>query len=168
MKKVIRFTVIAGIMAASLISLNGCGDASQKHASDAKENIKEAGKDLKEAAKASNEEAKTKATADWQQFKNESDSTIAVMEKQIKELKEKIAKADKKRREKLTSDLNKAQDKLNEQKEKLRQKNIEFEADLLKFDESVIAKNESFKREFKHDMDELGTAMNDLFKDNVK
>ena len=88
--------MVAGFMAASLLCLNSCGDASQKHAADAKENIKEAGQDLKEAAKAANEEAKTKATADWQQFKNESDSAIAGMEEQIEKLKVKIVKADKK------------------------------------------------------------------------
>ena len=97
-----------------------------------------------------------------------SDSTIADMEKQIKELKEKIAKADKNAREKLTSDLTKAEEKLNVQKEKLKQKSIEFEAEVKNFDESVVAKSEAFKREFKHDMDELGTSIKDLFKDNVK
>jgi len=168
MKKVIRLTVAAGIIAASLISLIGCGDASQKHAANAKENMKEAGEDLKEAAITANEEAKTKATADWQQFKNESDSTIAVMEKQIQKGKEKIASKNKKEREKISADLKKAEEKLHAQKEKLKQKSIEFEAELKQFDESAAAKNESFKMEFKHDMDELGTALKDLFKDNVK
>ena len=158
----------AGIMAASVIGFNGCGEASQQHAEDAKGNIEEAGEDMNAAAKAANEEAKTKATADWQHFKNGSDSAVADLEKQIKLLKEKIAKADKKGREKLTADLNKAEEKLLVQKDKLKQKSLEFEAGLKNFNESVVANNESFKREFKHDMDELGTAIKDLFKDNVK
>lgn len=166
MKKTIKFAAIAGVLTVSLIS--SCGEKSQKHADDAKENIKEANKDLKEAAKDAGEEAKTKVISDWQNFKNESDSTITSVEKQIVELKEKIAKANKKEREKLNNDLSKIEQKLKEQQEKLKQKNAEFETNFKKFDETVEAKNESFKREFKHDMDELGTALKGMFKDNVK
>ncbi|MBK7310106.1 MAG: hypothetical protein IPI93_04775 [Sphingobacteriaceae bacterium] len=166
MKKTIGFTVIAVGLTALLIS--GCGENSKKHTEDAKGNIKEANKDLQEATKAAGEEAKTKVISDWQNFKNESDSAIAGVEKQIIELKEKIAKANKKEREKLNTDLGKIEQKLNEQKEKLKQKNAEFEANLKKVDNAVEAKNESFKREFKHDMDELGTALKGMFKDNVK
>lgn len=48
------------------------------------------------------------------------------------------------------------------------QKNAEFEVDMKAFNETVVTKYESFKREFKHDTDELSTAAKDLFKDNVK
>jgi len=123
---------------------------------------------MKEAAKVANEEAKTKETADWKKFKYESDSTIAVMEKQIQKGKETIASKNKKEREKISADLKKTEEKLHAQKEKLKQKSIEFEAELKQFDEYVVAKNESFKMEFKYDMDELGKALKDLFKDNVK
>jgi DNA anti-recombination protein RmuC len=113
-------------------------------------------------------EAKIKAVEYWNQFKSESDSTIAVMEKQVKELREKIASENKKGKEKLNSDLNKVGQKINLQKEKLKKRNAEFEANLKKVDESVAAKNESFKREFKHDLEGISSTLKDLFKDNVK
>ena len=37
-----------------------------------------------------------------------------------------------------------------------------------RFDSKVSEENQSFKREFKHDMDELGKSIKDIFKDNVK
>lgn len=165
MKKIIAFAVV-GFITASL--LGGCGDASKKHVQDANENLKEASTDLKEAAKAANEEAKSKATADWNKFKNESDSTMAAMDHQVKELKDKIAKANSKEKARLTEELSKLELKLNEQKQKLDQKNAEFEADMKSFNEAVVTNHESFRREFKHDNDELSTAIKNLFKDNVK
>jgi len=166
MKKIVAFTVIAGFVTASLLS--GCGDASKAHVKDANENLKEASEDLKEAAKDANEEAKSNATADWQKFKNESDSTMAAIDQQVKELKDRIAKANSKEKARLTSELSKLEQKLDEQKEKLDQKNAEFEADMKSFNETVVTKHESFRREFKHDNDELSTAIKNLFKDNVK
>ena len=153
-------------MAALLIG--SCGKSSKQHAEEATEKINEAGGDLKEAVLDGNEEAKMKATEDWQKFKIESEREITAMENQTKELEQKISKAGKKEKMKLRTALDKADQKLKEEKEKLKQRNTEFEADLTKFDDSVIAKNDSFKREFKHDMNELGTSFKDLFKDNVK
>jgi septal ring factor EnvC (AmiA/AmiB activator) len=166
MKKIVAFTVLAGFVTASLLS--GCGNASKEHLKDANENLKEASEDLNEAAKDANEEAKRKATADWQKFKNESESTMAAIDKQVLDLKDKIAKANDKEKARLNSELNKLEQNLNEQKEKLNQKNAEFEADLKTFNETVVTKYESFEREFKHDNDNLGTALKDLVKDNVK
>jgi hypothetical protein len=55
-----------------------------------------------------------------------------------------------------------------ELKNKLQQRNAAFENEINQFDAGVTSKNQSFEREFKHDMNELGTAFKDLFKDNVK
>jgi hypothetical protein len=33
------------------------------------------------------------------------------------------------------------------------------------FDTTVVSKNQSFQREFKHDMNQAGTAFKDLFRD---
>ena len=87
---------------------------------------------------------------------------------QTRELEQKIGKAGKKEKAKLKSQLNTADKKIQEEKEKLKQRNADFEEDMKTFNESVVTKNESFQREFKHDMDELGTSIKDLFKDNVK
>ncbi|TKT86235.1 hypothetical protein [Dyadobacter frigoris] len=155
-----------GIFTMSLIM--SCGDASKKDMKDADKNLKEANKDLKEAAVDANDEAKLKAKSDWQNFKMESDSEIVAMQNQTTRFKEKIQKANKKEKIKLTADLKNVEQKLDSQKRKLETKNAEFEASIDKFDASVETKNESFQREFKHDMNELGGAVKDLFKDNVK
>ena len=147
---------------------SSCGKASKDHVEAAKENFKEAGHELKSAVADANEEAKENAKEDWQKFKNESDVQIAEMENRISALKQKISTASKREKVKLNRTLDKNEQKLKEEKEKLRQRNIEFQADMNKFGDSVVVKNESFKREFKHDMDELGTSFKDLFHDNVK
>jgi len=166
MKKIVAFTALAGFVTASFLS--GCGDASKQHVKDAGGNLKEAGEDLKEAAKDANDEAKRKAIADWQTFKNESDSVTAAIDEQVLDLKAKIAKANDKKKAKLNSELDKLEQNLNEQKAKLEQTSAAFEADLRTFNETMITKHESFKREFKHDNEELSAALKDLFKDNVK
>ena len=159
------------ILTACLLTMSfmiSCGDASKKDMKDANENLKEANQDIKEAAVDANDAAKLKAKSDWQNFKMESDSEIVAMKNQTTRFKEKIEKANKKEKVKLTADLKNVEEKLETQKEKLEAKNKEFEARIDKFDASVETKNESFKREFKHDMNELGSAAKDLFKDNVK
>ncbi len=155
---------ITGILTASLavvILISSCNDASKKDMSDASKNLKEANNDVKEAVIATNDTAKANAISNWNAFKNESEGTIAGMEKQITSLEGKITKANNKEKEKLKANLEK-------KKEKLQQRNTEFENDKDKFDAAVVSKNQSFEREFKHDMNELGTALKDLFKDNVK
>jgi hypothetical protein len=168
MKNAIRFITLSSMIAAALFWLVGCGDASHQHVAEAKENLKEAGQEMNEAAKAANEEAKTKATADWQQFKHTADSTLAAMEMQMDKLDQRILQADKKERARLTREMDNAKAKLRELKEKLQQQSIDFEADAKLFDQAVAAKNEAFKSEFIHDMNELGSAIKGLFTDDVK
>lgn len=68
----------------------------------------------------------------------------------------------------LKNELNQNHEKLKTMWEKLRERNTEFENGMLKFDDSIVSKNESFQREFNYNMDELGKAVKDLFKNNVK
>ncbi|MEO7046412.1 MAG: hypothetical protein ABI091_13965 [Ferruginibacter sp.] len=90
------------------------------------------------------------------------------MEKDLLTIKEKIAKANGTAKEKLQMDLDKTNKKLQNLKARLQQTNAEFEKNINQFDSAAVSKNLSFQREFKHDMNELGTAFKDLFKDNVK
>ena len=166
MKNIIGFTVAAVIMTASL--LIGCGERAEKHVGEATENMVEANKELKEAAKEASEEAKTKVTTNWQKFKIESDSTITSMKENVTGLREKIAKANKREREKYTTNLNVLEQKLDTQIEKLKQRNVEFAENLKKFDETIITVNESFIREFNHDLAELGIAITNFFKNDIK
>lgn len=164
MRKAIQCTVLAGVLA--VVLLTSCSKTAKKETTEAEENMAAANKDMENAVVADNDEAK--AIADWKTFKHESDSLIVDLEKQGKELRQKITKATNREKEKLNNDLTKDEEKLKVEKEKLIKKNTEFEAELKNFNESVVKKNESFKREFNHDIHEIGTAFNDLFKDNVK
>jgi hypothetical protein len=162
---------ITAIMLAGFIVTmvaGSCNDASKKDMGDASKNLENAGGDMKEAAMATNDTAKAAAIAEWKNFKTESDTAIAGMQREATALEAKISKASNKEKDKLKMNLKNTQDKLNELKEKLQKRNDEFENDMSKFDATVASKNQSFEREFKHDMNQLGTAFKDLFKDNVK
>jgi len=52
--------------------------------------------------------------------------------------------------------------------EKLHQNDLEFEPDMIAFNAKMVDRNESFNREFKHDMDGLGKSIADRFRDNAK
>lgn len=152
-----------------LISLfTSCGQSSEDHKELAEKKINEAGEELKEAVVDANVEAKKKATEDWNEFKASSEQQIVVLENQSREVEDKISAAEKKEKYKLNAEWKKTMQKLKDQREKLTQRNTEFETDMKNFDDSMVTKNESFKREFKHDMDELGAAFKDLFKNTVK
>lgn len=166
MKNPTGLLVLASLLAGSLLS--GCNKTAKNDVTEAVENMAAANTDLKDAVIADKDEVKTKTIADWNKFKTESDSTIAGLEKEGKDIRQKITKENNREKAKLNSDLTKEEQRLTVQKEKLKKRNVEFQADLKSFDESVVKKQDSFKREFKHDMDEIGTAFKDLFKDNVK
>jgi hypothetical protein len=162
---------INGIMATGCIVamlISSCNNASKKDMSDASKNLKEANGDMKEAVIAISDSAKAATIADWKNFKNESDTAVAVMERKITMLKEKMVQTNNEAKEKVSANLNKTKEQLNKLKQQLQQRNTAFENEVSKFDATVTTKNQSFEREFKHDMNQLGTAFKDLFKDNVQ
>lgn len=165
MKKILNNLTAAFFMSILIIS---CNDAAKKDIADANTNLKEANQDVKGAIIATNDTAKANAIANWTSFRNGSDSAIAGMEKDVTRLDEKMAKTNNSAKATVKTDLDNTKKKLQELKERLQQKNVEFENDINQFDATVASKNESFQREFKHDMNGLGTAFKDLFKDNVK
>jgi uncharacterized lipoprotein YehR (DUF1307 family) len=165
MKK-INSSVIAALSIALFII--GCNESSKRNMNDANKNLKEAGQDVKAAMVATSDTAKANAILNWNSFKRESDANISGMEKDVQTIKEKMDKANGTAKEKLKMDLDKTDNKLQNLKERLQQRNTEFENNIDRFDSTAVAKNLSFQREFKHDMNELGTAFKDLFKDNVK
>lgn len=95
-------------------------------------------------------------TTDWSAYKKEQEEKIKKNEERIAELKKAKASTNK------TID-----DIYNKQIDKLQQKNTELRTKIVtyKYDKS---KWKQFKREFNHDMDELGKALKDIGKDNVK
>jgi hypothetical protein len=169
MKKISKNTIVKTLSIYIItLLISSCGSESKKNVKEANSNIKEGGEVLKQAAINSGIELKETTTADWMKFKKESDSIFDEQEKMVKELKIKIASANKKEKSELIDYLNSIEKKIAMQKEKLVQKNDDFKSDVNKFDESVVAKNEAFKKEFNHDSNELGNSIKDLFKDNVK
>lgn len=158
-----KTTILIFAMTACLFS---CNQSSNKDVKEAKENLTEAKNELKDAE--ANEAAKVKEAADWKNFKNEADSSIASLEKGLNNMKVKIEKAGKKEKQKLNTEYDKAKNDMDVLKEKLRQRSVEFDNSLTSFNQDVSEKNQSFKREFNHDMDELGKSLKGLFKDDVK
>lgn len=146
----------------------GCNQTSKQEVKEAGENLTAAKSELKEAVVNENEAAKAKAVADWNYFKNGSDSIISEMEIDLKKMEVRLEKANKSQKIKLNADYEKAKSDFVRLKEKLAQKNVEFENEIQIYDDNVSEKNESFKNEFKHDMDELGKSLKDIFKDNVQ
>jgi hypothetical protein len=156
-----------GLVLVITVSMVGC-QSSDKEVKDANERLKQANTEL-EVAKFNKDKAEqAKAIAEWDAFKKESDSLIGLAATDLENMQEKLKQAGKKDAEKVQADYEKAKKNLALLQERLRQRNTAFKDDLKKLDHQVYEKNESFKREFKHDMDELQTALKDLFKDNVQ
>lgn len=156
---------LAVIMATALFS---CHQASDKQVKDADKQLKEAKQGVKEARLVEDNAAKAKNTAEWNLFKKEADSSMVIIENELKKKESILAKTSKKGAQKLSADYENAKKKLAALKEELQQRNAAFKNDVKRFDNHVYEKNESFKREFKHDMNELDKSLKDLFKDNVK
>jgi len=161
---ILSLTVIVFMAGAVLTS---CGQASKQDATTVKQDVKELSKDLKQGAKDTSEEIKTNVTSNWQKFKTSSETVIDNTEHNIKALREKIALANKKEQEKLTKELDQLEQKNKELKEKLAQRAKAFKDGVISFNATTVANELKFEREFDHDMSELGTALKDLFKNNV-
>ncbi|GGC23368.1 hypothetical protein GCM10011386_14090 [Parapedobacter defluvii] len=137
-------------------------------------NAQEASEDLGEADRTSLdtineiEAARANAEAAWKQFKAESDSSIASLENDLRKMEVTLETAKKNEKQNLYAEYSKVKDEITVLKDKLHQRNVAFESDIKAFDNTVSEKTESFKREFKHDTDELGKSIKALFKDNVK
>ena len=147
----INFTIMA--FGAAFL-LTSCRSPEQKEDA-AKQNVNEANQDLQETQQENNLEAKQAASAEeWKEFKTETELKINKNDERIAELKAKMNKP------------GKTFDKLYANRiETLEQKNKEMREKLFAY-EKEQSDWASFKREFNHDMDELGTAINDLTVDN--
>ena len=158
--------IVSGLVASILVI--GCNQVSKKEMLDAKENVKEATQDLGEAVINAKDTAKANAISDWNSFKSESDSTLKHMEKDLAVLETDISKSGVAIKTKIENDLDQSRLKLEELKEKLKKGNIAFENDIDRFDSTIASKNNSFQKEFKHDMNSLRTSFEELFRKNNK
>ncbi|NTV84969.1 MAG: hypothetical protein HGA23_11835 [Bacteroidales bacterium] len=153
MKKIILVLVMVSVFLTGSV-LTGCQSSAQKEAS-ARDNLQEAKQDLKEVQKDANEEAKKLANAEeWNTFKSDAEVTIRNNEIRIADLRVKMAKQ------------GTMLDPMYEKKiEALEQQNRDLRKRIEDYEKSQ-SDWETFKREFNHDMDELGKALKDITVDN--
>jgi chromosome segregation ATPase len=155
-----RITLALALVAATLLTsgtaITGC-QTSSENVEKAQEKVKDAEQELKVVQKDANEEAMRVASAEeWQAFKDETELKIKGNEVRIAELKNKMKTS------------GKTLDSMYEQRiTDLEQKNKDLRARMLGYDKNQ-SNWETFKREFNHDMDELGKALKDLTIDNKK
>ncbi|MFZ4549860.1 MAG: hypothetical protein ACOYN4_20595 [Bacteroidales bacterium] len=146
-KQIITFIVATTFISTALLTACNPGtpkeDAAQDRVADAKE-------ELKDARKAATAE-------EWKAFKDESELKIRDNEIRIAELKTKIKKSGKE----LDAVYEKNIDALEQQNKAMKTRIDVYEKDF-------TSDWESFKREFNHDMDELGNALKDLTVNNKK
>jgi len=144
-KTILRFTITGVIVATSLTSFG----QENKKAEKERKNVAEAQKDLGEA--------KADSAADFKAFKKDAETKISENQKKIAELKAKKSSDDKKVKEKYDKNILALEKKNNELKKKIEG-----------CTNTKTSKWSSFKREFNHDMDELGHAIKDIGVDNTK
>jgi phosphoenolpyruvate-protein kinase (PTS system EI component) len=146
MKKQFLILAMAGLLTGAI---NTACNNSEKRVEEAAEDVSDAQKKL--------DDAETKFAEEWDKFKTEN-------EKQIQENENEIASyREMERKDQTWSNKYKVRiDELETRNNALREKMRTYEADKRR------DKWESFKEEFKHDMDELGTALKDFARDNKK
>lgn len=153
MKKVILTLAVATAFLTGAI-LTGCQSPAQKEAA-ARDDLQQAKKDLKEVQNDANAEAQKLANEkDWVTFRSDADITIRNNDIRIAELRVKLKKD------------GTMLDPMYEKKiVTLEQQNRDLK-NRIDYYEKNQSDWETFKREFNHDMDELGKALKDLTVDN--
>jgi len=153
MKKTIITIAVACMLIAGSV-FTGCKSAAQKEA-DAQSEVQDAQEDLNEAQNDANVEEQKVATAEeWSAFKSEADLKIKSNEVRIAELTVKMNKPGE-----LLDPLYK------KRIQTLEQQNNDLRARMDAYDKNK-SDWETFKREFNHDLDELGQALKDVTVDN--
>jgi hypothetical protein len=143
-----KSTLITLSLAITCAFITSCNSPEQKvEAAEIK--VEEATQDL--------EEAKYDYVTEYNSFKAESDLQITANEQLIADLK--AYSANKKKEEKAA---------LEQKIQVLEEKNKTMKEKVKEYKEDGKEKWQSFKREFKHDMDELGQALKDLTQNNSK
>lgn len=155
MKKTIYSIAVSIVFAVGLV-ISSCNSPSNK-AAKANENVEEAKDELNEAkAEAELQQQKAATAEEWKAFKSDSEVKIKENETRIAEIKAKMMKPGKA----LDSMYQKRINALEEKNNNLRIKVNTYETNQSDW--------ESFKREYNHDMDEIGNGFKDLTIDNKK
>jgi len=141
-----KFIVLAlsGLMGTAI--LTGCSTSSEQKVENAAENVNAAQKNL--------DEAERKYSEEWEKFRVENEQRINTNESEIATYRE---------REKTDKAF---KIKYKEAVDNLEAKNEQMKARMRDGKEKAKDRWEEFKREWNHDMDELGTAIKDLVRNN--
>lgn len=151
-----KYIIFALALSSLGVLSTGCQSSSEK-VDDAKANVAEAKEELKEVVKDANAEMARAANAEeWRVFKNETELAIKDTENRIAEIRTKMKSSGKN----MDAVYSKKIDNLEESIKDLKSRVYVYETN-----QSDWA---SFKREFNHDMDELGQALKDLTVNNKK
>ncbi|REH00501.1 sll1863 family stress response protein [Flavobacterium aquicola] len=151
MKKIISILLISAFSTALFVSCKPSTkeeEAAQENVEEAKENVQQAKEDLAVAKEEANAE-------EWESFKKNVDTIIEKNDAKIEVLQQNIKKSGKK----ASAEYQKKVDALQEKNEELKVKIKTYKND-------AHSDWQSFKREFNHDMDEIGNAFKDLTVDN--
>lgn len=143
--KILAFTLTGVMIAASLTTFA----QEDKQAKKARKDLTEAKKDLREA--------KTDSAADYQKFKTASETKIRENQMEIATLKAKKS-----------NDTKQVKDRYDKRVIALEQKNNDLKKKIKGASTVKTSAWSTFKREFNHDMQELGHAIKDVGVDNTK
>ncbi|MFV8326487.1 hypothetical protein [Flavobacterium sp. ZS1P14] len=154
MKKTIYTLALTTFMAGTV--LVGCQTSTKKEEI-AKDKIANAREDVQEATEELIDARKEATAEEWKAFKDQTNATISENEMRIVDLKAKMKKTGN------SIDVVYAK-KVAELEQK--NKDIKFKVETYKNDRN--SDWQSFKREYNHDMDELGDALRDITVDNKK
>ncbi|MBP4142193.1 hypothetical protein J3S90_10305 [Flavobacterium sp. P4023] len=145
MKKTILNLALTTFIVATV--LVGCQDKSKQEA-EAKENVENAKENLDDA-KAELSDARRAATEqEWQTFKDSTNATIKQNEIRIAEMKAELKKTGKTIDSEYSKNI-----------QELEEKNKEIKNKLEVYKNDTNSDWQSFKKEFRHDMDDLGQSL---------
>ncbi|WP_188050654.1 hypothetical protein [Flavobacterium sp. GP15] len=145
MKKTILNLALTTFIVATV--LVGCQDKSKQEA-EAKENVENAKENLDDA-KAELSDARRAATEqEWQAFKDSTNATIKQNEIRIAEMKAELKKTGKTIDSEYSKNI-----------QELEEKNKEIKNKLEVYKNDTNSDWQSFKKEFRHDMDDLGQSL---------
>lgn len=150
MNKPVIVLTLVGFMAASV--LNSCQNSSSSKIDNKEDKLLKEQEDVVEAKQDLNQALRDSV----RQFKLDAQNTISENNRKIDEFKEKIANGKKAARDKYEVKIS-----------DLERKNKELQKRLDEFNDENGEKWASFKREFNHDMDEIGNSLKDMTEDNV-
>lgn len=146
--------ILAAAMFTVLALFINCKQSSNE-TTPAQENVEEAKEDVQEAREELSEARQQANAEEWQNFKDEMNAAIEKNDARIEELKQKI------------KNTGKAADAAYYKKiDALKEKNEQLKIKMDTYKNDADSDWQSFKREFNHDMDELGNALKDITVNN--